>query len=61
MLMFLSAPFCLLFFYLSWQLFRRKQYKHGILISLIAVFLLIVTVALGALGYFWATLDVPIN
>ncbi|EAT15728.1 hypothetical protein [Desulfuromonas acetoxidans] len=57
MMMFLSAPASFLFFYLAWHFIRRKEYRNGMVMSLIAVFLLVVTVAFGALGYFWSTLD----
>nr|WP_320049961.1 hypothetical protein [uncultured Desulfuromonas sp.] len=57
MLILLTAPACLLFFYLAWYFIRRKEYRNGMVMSLIAVVLLGVTVAFGALGYFWATFD----
>ena len=58
MMMFLSAPASLLFFYLAWYFIRRKEYRNGMVMTLIAVVLLGVTVAFGALGYYWATLDI---
>lgn len=55
MIVMLSAPFCLLFVYLAYQLIRKKHYREAMLVGGVAVVLLVVTLGFVGLGYLWST------
>ena len=60
MLFLFSAPFCALFFYLAYLLFKKKHYREGLLVGGVAVVLLVVTLGFVGLGYLWSTCPVDI-
>ncbi len=58
MIVFLTIPACLLSFFLSYLCYRRALYKHAVVLSVFAVGMLFVTVAILGVGYFmWAEMS----
>ena len=52
MLVFLTAPACLLSFVLAYLCYKRAYYQHMLVLSVFAVCMLIVTVGILGVGYF---------
>lgn len=57
-IIFLTIPGCLLSFYLAFLCYRKAYYTHALVLSMVAGFLLIVTLAVVVIGYSaWSVID----
>ena len=57
-IIFLTAPACLLSFYLAFLCYRKAFYTHALVLSMVAGFMLIVTLAVVVIGYSaWSVID----
>ena len=56
LLIVLSAPLCLLCFYLAWLCGRQARYRHGLVLLVFGLALLVVTLGLLGAGYLGRTL-----
>lgn len=52
MMVFLTAPACLLSFFLAYLCYKRAYYRHMLVLSVFAVCMLLVTVGILGVGYF---------
>ena len=58
MMVFLTAPACLLSIFLAYLCYQRAYYRHTIVLSVFAVCMLFVTVGILGIGYFmWAEMS----
>ena len=58
MLVFLTAPACLLSFFLAYLCYKRAYYQHMLVLLVFAVCMLIVTVGILGVGFFmWAEMS----
>ncbi|WP_303720219.1 hypothetical protein [Malonomonas rubra] len=58
MMLLLTGPICLLCFYLSFLCLRRKFHKHALVLGGVALFFLVLSLALIGAGYFtWLSLN----
>ncbi|MBE0501312.1 MAG: hypothetical protein IBX47_07710 [Desulfuromonadales bacterium] len=57
-IVFLTAPACLLSFVLALLCYRKAYYRHTMVLSLIALFMLVVTLGVIGFGYSaWSAID----
>ncbi len=57
-IIFLTAPASLLSFYLAFLCYRKAYYSHALVLSMVAGFMLIVTLAVVVIGYSaWNVID----
>jgi hypothetical protein len=57
-IIFLTVPGCLLSLYLAFLCYRKAFYKHALVLSMVAGFMLIVTLAVVVIGYSaWCVID----
>jgi len=58
MIVFLTAPACLLSFFLAYLCYKRAHYRHSLVLSVFAVCMLLVTIGILGFGYFmWAEMN----
>ena len=55
---FLTTPICILCFYLAFICYRKSYYQHTIVLSVFAVFMLVVTLGIIGISYSaWSVID----
>lgn len=55
---FLTAPICILCFYLAFICYRKAYYTHTFVLSLLAVFMLVITLGIIGISYSaWSVID----
>ena len=55
---FLTAPICILCFYLAFMCYRKAYYTHTVVLSLFAVFMLVITLGIIGVSYSaWNVID----
>ena len=52
MMVFLTAPACLLSIVLAYLCYKRAYYRHMLVLSVFAICMLVVTVSILGVGYF---------
>ena len=52
MMVFLTAPACLLSFFLAYLCYKRAYYRHMLVLSVFAVCMMVVTISILGVGYF---------